>query len=73
MRQQVKHPMGALREMAQFSRKLLCFSDGEMMVMRMPCDIDQVKDFCNVIWRYTDCEIIRIDYKPKHPLFWGND
>ncbi len=73
MRQQVKHPMGALREMAQFSHKLLCFSNGETTAVRMPCGTDQVEDFCDVIWRYTDCEVIRINYKPKHPLFWGND
>ncbi len=65
--------MGALHKMAQFSNKLLCFSDGETTVVRMPCDTNQVEDLCDVIWRYTNCEVIRIDYKPEHPLFRGND
>ncbi len=73
MRQQVKHPMGALCEIAQFSRKLLCFPDGETMAVRVPCGIDQVEDFCNLVWQYTDREVIRINYEPKHSLFRGID
>ncbi len=54
MCQQLKHPIGALCKMAQFSRKLLCFFDGETTAVRMPCGTDQVEDFCNVIWQYTN-------------------
>ncbi len=73
MRQQVKHPMGALYEMAQFSRKLLCFPNSETTAVRVLCGINQVKDFCEVVWQYTNREDICINYEPKHFLFWGND
>ena len=70
---EVKHPMGALCEMAQFSRKLLCFPDVETRAVRVPYGINQVEDFCDVDWQYTDREVICINYEPEHSLFRGND
>ena len=68
MRQQVEHPIGALCQMAKFSCKILCFSDGETTAARMPCGVKQIEDFRDLVWRYTNRQAICINYKPEHPL-----
>jgi hypothetical protein len=73
MREQVKYPLGSLYKMAQFSSQSLCLPDGEATAMQVPCGIDQVKDLLDVVGRYTNCEGVIIDDKPKHPLLWCND
>ncbi len=70
MCEQVKYSLGSLRKMAQFSSQPLCLPNGEAKAVRMPCGIDQVEDLLDVVGRYTNCEGVSIDDKPKHPLLW---
>jgi hypothetical protein len=72
MHEQVKYPLGSLRKMAQFSSQSLCLLDGEAAAVQMPCGIDQVEDLLDILGRYTNCEGVSIDDKPKHPLLWCN-
>ena len=73
MREQVKYSLGSLRKMAQFSSQPLCLPDSEAKGVQMPCGIDQVEDLLDIVGRYTNCEGVGINDKPKHPLLWCND